>query len=148
MGYHGKSGHTIGKKQHISLMSRIDICYTTCSLTNQTVAPTLPDFQGIKYCVQYLASHPHNPIFYPSNSYDVSNVIRLTWSGNQVEYHTTQNCLECHQYEDRVRIINIIRSVSGIIHTLLGVAVCWKVQIKPDITSESTDGQLYACKKL
>ena len=117
----------------------IDLCYTTCCLANQTVSTTLPGFQGIKHCVQYLDSHPHKPIFYPSNSYDGSNVIRLTWGGNQVEYHTTHNCLECNQYADHAIILNIRRSVSGIIHTLLGVAVCWKVQIQQSIVSESTD---------
>ena len=44
-------------------MSRIDLCYETCSIATQTVAPTLPYFQGIKRCVQYLASHPHKTIF-------------------------------------------------------------------------------------
>ena len=85
----GKFGHTIGRIQHIALMSIIDHFYATCNLATQTVAPNLPGFQGTKLCVQYLASHPHKPIFYPYNSYDRSNVIRLTWSGNQVEYHTT-----------------------------------------------------------
>ena len=44
--------------------------YATCRLETQTVAPTLSGFQGIKRCVQYLASHPHKPIFYPYNYYD------------------------------------------------------------------------------
>ena len=70
MEYHGKFGHTLGRIQHIALMSRIDLFYATCRLETQTVAPTLPGFQGIKRCVQYLASNPHKPIFYPSNSYD------------------------------------------------------------------------------
>ena len=108
-------------------MSIIDLCYATCSLATQTVAHNLPGLQGIKRCVQYLASHPHKPIFYPSHSYDGSNVIRLTWSGNQIEDHTTQNFLECHQDADHARILNRRRSVSGIIHTQLGVDVCWKV---------------------
>ena len=64
MEYHGKFGHTLGRIQHISLMSRIDICYATCRLETQTVAPTLHGFQVIKRCVQYLASHPHKPIFF------------------------------------------------------------------------------------
>ena len=123
MEYHGKFGHTLGRIQHI------DLCYETCCLANQTVAPNLTGFQGIKRSVQYLDSRPHKPIFYPSNSYDGSNVIRLTWSGNQVEYHTTQNCLEYHQDADHDRILNRRRSVSGIIHTLLGVSVFLKVQI-------------------
>ena len=76
--YHGKFGHTLGRIQHIDLMSIIDLCYSTCSLATQTVAPNLPGFQGIKIC------HQHKPIFYPSHYYDGSNVIRLTWSGNQV----------------------------------------------------------------
>ena len=121
-------------------MSRIYFCYATFRLATQTVAPTLPGFQGIKRCVQYLASHPPKPIFYPSNYYDGSNVIRLTWSGNQVGYHTTQNCLEFHQDADHAIILNRRRSVSGIIRTLLGVAVCWKVQIQSAIASGSTDG--------
>ena len=122
MEYHGKFGHKLGRIQHIALMRIIDICYATCSLSTQTVAPTLPDFQCIKCCVQYLASHPHNPIFYPYNFYYGSNVISFTWSGNHVEDHTTHNCVECHQDVDHAIILNIRRSVLGIIHTLLGVA--------------------------
>ena len=61
MEYHGKFGHTIGRIKHIALMSRIEICYATCRLANQTVAPNLPGFQGIKRCAQYLDSHPHKP---------------------------------------------------------------------------------------
>ena len=59
MKYHGHFGHTLGRLQHIALMSRFDIFYTTFHLATQTVAPTLPGFQGIKHWVQYLASHPH-----------------------------------------------------------------------------------------
>ena len=82
-------------RKHIAIMSRIDLCYATCRIPTQTVAPNLPSFQGIKRCVQYLASHPHKPIFYPYNYYDGSDFIRITWSGNQVGYHTAQNFLEC-----------------------------------------------------
>ena len=70
MEYHGKFGHTLGRIQHISLISRIDICYATCILATQTVSPTLPGFQDIKRCVQYLASQSHKLIFSPSNYYD------------------------------------------------------------------------------
>ena len=80
MEYHGNFGHKLGRIQHISLISRIDLCYATCCLSTQTVVLTLPGFQGIKRCVQYLASYPHKPIFYPTNSYDGSNIIRLKWS--------------------------------------------------------------------
>ena len=128
-------------------MRRIDLCYATFRLATQTVAPTLLGFQDIKRCVQYLASHPHKPIFYPSNYYDGSNFIRLTWSVNQVEYHKTQNCLECHQYAYHARIFNIRRSVLGSIHTLLGVAFYWKVQIQPAIASDSTDGEIICMYK-
>ena len=69
MEYHGNFGHTIGRIQQIDIMIRIDICYTDCRLATQTVAPNLPFFQGIKRCIQYLDSHPHKPIFYPSNFY-------------------------------------------------------------------------------
>ena len=63
MEYNGKCGHHIGKIKHISIISIIDICYTSCCLSTQTVAPTLPGFQDIKCCIQYLASHPHKSIF-------------------------------------------------------------------------------------
>ena len=96
--YHGKFGHTFVRIQHISLMSRIDIFNATCSLATQTLAPTLPGFQGIKRCVKYLAIHPHKTIFNPSNSDDGSNVIRIRRSGNKIGDHTRQNFLECHQY--------------------------------------------------
>ena len=103
------------------------------------MAPNLPGFQGIKRCMQYLAINHHKPIYYPLNYYYVSNVIRLTWSGTQVEYYTTQNCLERNKGTDHAIIINIRRSVLGIIHTLLGVKLFWKIQIQPDVSSNSTD---------
>ena len=84
MEYHGKFGHTLGGIQHIALISRIYMCYATCLLENQTVAPNLPGFQGIKSRVQYMVSHPHKTIFYPYNYYNSSNFIRLTQSGNKV----------------------------------------------------------------
>ena len=123
-------------------MSRNYLCYATCLLATQTVALTLPVFHGIKRCVQYLASHAHKPIFYLSNSYEGSNFIRLTWSGNKVEDHTTHNFFKCHQDADHAKILNKIRSVSGIIHTLLGVSVWWKVNIQPAIAYDSTGGEI------
>ena len=66
----------------------------------------------------------------------------MTCCGNQVEYHITKNCLEYHQDADHVIIINQRRSVLVIVHTLIGVSVCWKVQIRPDIESDSTDGEI------
>ena len=69
MEYHGKFGHTLGKIQHIALISRMDICYATCHLATQTAAPTITGFQGINICVKYMDSHPHKPISYPSNYY-------------------------------------------------------------------------------
>ena len=77
MKYHRKFVNTLGRIKHIALMSRLGICYGTCQLAIQTVAPTLPGFQCIKRCVKYLSSHPHKHIFYPSNYFDGSNFIRL-----------------------------------------------------------------------
>ena len=121
--------------------------YSTFRLAKQTLEPTLNDLQYIKRCIQYMDIHPHKNICYPSNSYDGSNVIILTWSGNQVKYCQTQNCLEYHEDADHPRIINIIRSVSGIIPTLLGVAIFWKVHIQPDIASDSTAGEIRCIHK-
>ena len=105
MEYNGKFGHNIERVHHIALMSIIGICYTTFHLETQNLAPTLPGLQGTKHCIQYLASHWHKPIFYPYNCCDGSNVIRLIWSGNQVQDYTTQICLECHQDSDHSRIL-------------------------------------------
>ena len=85
MEYHEKFGPTIVRIKKIALMVIIDICYTACHLETQTVAPTLPGFQGLKRCIKYLVSHPHKHIFYTSNYYYGSNVNGLKWSGNQVE---------------------------------------------------------------
>ena len=84
MQYHGNYVHTLGRIHNISIMSRIDSFYTAYHMGIQNVAHILPGFQGPKRCIQYLASHPHKSIFYPSNYYDDSNIFRLTWSGNQV----------------------------------------------------------------
>ena len=92
-------------------MSRIDICCTAFRIVTQTVAPILPDFQGIRQCVQYLDSRPHKFIFYPYNYYDGSNFIILTCSGNQVEDYTTKHCLELNQDAYHAIILNRRRSV-------------------------------------
>ena len=63
MEYHGKFGHTIGLIQHIYIMNRIEICYTALHLGEKIVAPNLTGLQGLKICIQYLASHPHRSIF-------------------------------------------------------------------------------------
>ena len=55
--YHGKFGHTLGIIKYIALMSRFYICYATCRLANQTVAPNLPGFEGINFCVLYPDIH-------------------------------------------------------------------------------------------
>ena len=70
--------YTLGRIQYISLMILIGLFYEICCLATQTVSHILPAFQVIKRSVQYLTSHPHKPIFYPSSSYNGSNVIRLT----------------------------------------------------------------------
>ena len=67
--------------------------------------------------------------------------------GNQVEDYTTHNCLEFHQDADYARILNIRRSVSVILHTLLDVAICWKVNIQIDRGSDSTDGEIRCTHK-
>ena len=43
---------------------------------------------------------------------------------------------------DHARVLNIRRTVSGIIHTLIGVAVCWKIQIKPYISFDPNYGEI------
>ena len=121
-------------------MNRIEKIYTEFCLGTQTVAPTLNGFQGLKRCIQYMDIYPHKNIFYPSNSYEGSNSIRLAWTGNQVEDCTTQNCLEWNQYTDHSRIINRIHSLLGIIHDIIDVVVCCKLYIQPHVASESTDG--------
>ena len=83
MEYHGKFVHNLRRIKHIALMSRIEICYKAFCLANKTVAPTIPGFQGIKRCIQYLDNNLHTHIFYPSYYYYGSKFIRLTWSGNQ-----------------------------------------------------------------
>ena len=125
MEYHKNFGHTLGLIHTIALISTLLIFYTACPLVTQTVAPTLTSFQGIKQFIQYIVGHPHNPIiFCPSTSYYGSNVIRLTCRGDQVEEYTTQNCIECHHDADHGRIINRRRSVSGIIHSFIGITFC------------------------
>ena len=87
----GKVGHILVLIHHNAIMSIIFTCYTACRLGTETLIPNIPGFQVLKRCIQYLDIHPNKPIFYPSNYYYGSNVIRLTWSVTQVEYYATQN---------------------------------------------------------
>ena len=69
MGNHENFGHTLGRIQHIALISIIYSCFKACFIAIHTVAPTLNSFQFIKHCVQYLDIHPHKHIFYTYNSH-------------------------------------------------------------------------------
>ena len=142
MEYYGKFGHTLGWIHNIDIMVMIEICYIALCLGTRTVAPPITSFQSIKRCIQCMDGLSHKPIFHHSTYYDSSNFIRLICIWNQVEGYTNQNCLEFHQNAGHDIFINKKRSVSGIIHTLLDVAVYWKVQIKPDVASNSTDGEI------
>ena len=93
MEYYGIFWHTLGRIQHIDIMSIIDICYTGFCLGTQTLSTTIIGLKYLKHCIQYLASNPHKPIFCCSDSYDEYNFIILTWIGTQVEDSKTQNCL-------------------------------------------------------
>ena len=62
--------------------------------------------------------------------------------GVVIKLNTTQNCIERLKEADNYRIIDRIRSVSCILHTLLGVDILWKLQIQPDIASDSTYGEI------
>ena len=75
-----------------------------------------------------------------SNSYDISNVIRLTWIKNKVESFRTQNCLEFNEDADNAIIINRRHLVSGIVHTIIGNNVCLKLHIQPDVASNFAEG--------
>ena len=85
MEYNGTFGHNIGRIQNIDLMSRIGICYIACHMATKTMSPNLTGLQCIKHCIQYRDSDPNKTKFYPYIYYDGSNVIRLKWSGNNVE---------------------------------------------------------------
>ena len=50
--------------------------------------------------------------------------------------------MRCHQDADHAIILNIRRSVSGIIHTLLDFSVLWILQIQLAIASVSTGGEI------
>ena len=60
----------------------------------------------------------------------------------------TQNFLEYHQYANRAIIINIMRSVSGIIQNILGVDVCWKVKFNQPCPLIKMAEKLDACTRL
>ena len=94
-----------------------------------------------------MTSHHHKYIYDPYNYYYGSNVIRPTWIRNQDEDYTTQNSLEFHQDADHDINLNRRRLVPGIIHTRIGVAVFWKVQIQTDVASDSTGGEIRCIHK-
>ena len=66
----------------------MDIFYTVCHLGTKIVVPTLPEFQGIKSCVQLIDINPDKTIAYTFNYYGTSNVINLMWIGDKIQYYT------------------------------------------------------------
>ena len=58
-----------------------------------------------------------------------------------------RNFLECSQDSIHAQIANRRHYVYGIIHTLLGVSVCWKFQIQPLVSYDFTDGKIQCLYK-
>ena len=59
-----------------------------------------------------------------------------------MEDYITRDCLVCHQYVYHNRTVNRMRSLSGIVHTPLGIAVFQKFQINHAVVSDYTDGEI------
>ena len=114
-----------------------------CWPGTKTMAPTLPGFKGLKKCIQFIDTHPRNPILHPSNYYFWSNIIRLTWIGCQVEDYITHNCFECSQNADDAITIYRRRYVYIIIHIYIGVSIFRKVHIYLIVSSNSIDGKIH-----
>ena len=57
------------------------------------------------------------------------NIIIMEWIGGKYGYQLTQNCLELHQDNNHYNNLQGCL-IYGIVHTLLGVAISWRVQIQ------------------
>ena len=73
--------------------------------------------------IQFIDTHHHKPIFYPSIFYDGSNATRIMWSGDQVGGFTTQFFFEYHQDVDNEIILNWMCYASVIIYMIIVAAV-------------------------
>ena len=105
MEYHGKYVYSLGRIQKIEIIIRTHICYTDCRFLTQTVAYTLPGFQCLRICMQYLATRPHKSIF--SLLVYIKDQILSDLYGVRIRFKTTPPkfsgmpsiCTPCQDYE-------------------------------------------------
>ena len=58
----GYLNNWVGGLMHITVQTRYDLQYLTMRLSGYMNSPTEPAFLDLKYSMEYLVHHPHEPI--------------------------------------------------------------------------------------
>lgn len=134
--------HMHGKILHINISSRPDIAYALARLGYFQSVQCRLGFESIKRVLRYLATHLNKPlVFRKGLSRDSVSSIRAFWSRNEFEDFSFANCLAAHQ-DSSFSPDKILRSsFAGIMHTILGTIIDWKVK-KLILPINSTDAEV------
>ena len=140
--YHGAFDHSIGKLLHIQQWTRPDINFAVARLACFARNPNKPAFIGLEHLMQYLHSHLHEPIFYPTKFTPTPSPITYTFSRKQ----TLDYFLPSHTvYFSDSAFGNILpsrRSMQSNCSLYNGTITSWSTNVQTSIAADSTDAEL------
>ena len=140
--YGASFSHTYGQVLHVSVSSRLDLGYSMARLGHfQTIRCKL-GFECLRRVLRYLYLHSNKPLIFPKLvKRDSTTHIRAFWSKKEYEDIDFSNKLAGHQDSGFANDKVLRSSFGGIIHTLLGTAINWKVK-KLLLPVNSTDAEV------
>ena len=140
--YHGAFNQSIGKLLHIQQWTRLDINYAVTRLASFTRNPNKPAFLALEHLMQYLHSHLHEPIFYPSTFQQDLQKITYQFSPKQSATYELSSYPVFFSDSSFANILPNRRSMQSNCGLFNGVVTSWGTNIQTSIASNSTDAEI------
>ena len=140
--FHGPFNHTIGKLLHIQQWTRPDINYAVTRLASFTKNPNKPAFIALEHLMQYLHTHVHNPIYYPSIPATTTRPITYNFSPTQTRTYYLPSLPVYFSDSSFANILPQRRSMQSNCSLFNGTITSWSTNIQTTIAADPTDAEL------
>ena len=140
-----------GEVQHVATQSRPDIAYAAHRNGMFQSFQCALAFQEMDRIYRCLHHHPLKPLVFPKqpmpsngNPLTAPRILRAIWSKNDVDEYEFSSGLEAWPDAGHAREKALRCSHGGVIHTILGTSIAWKV-FKLAVPLHSTDAEVRVC---
>ena len=145
--YHGEFRHSIGQLLHVQQWTRADISYSVSRLATYNTSPNPVAFKTIRRIMQFLHTHPHQPLFYPRRKLGTSETINYQWSPKESSSYTLPSLPVVFSDAAFANITPDRRSMEAHVFLLNGVAYAWSSNVQRATAKDSTDAEIRSAFK-